>query len=92
MQKIGELNEKLDLLIKEYRKCREENRSLRKKVSEQESALEALNQEIALLKKDNELKKLATGLNTEEAKEKMSRQINQVIREIDQLLINLNEA
>lgn len=91
MQQIGQLNEKLDLLLRKYKACKEENLLLKKKISEQEISLGILNKQVSDLRQKNDLEKIAAGLESREAKQKMVQQINQVIDEIDQLLNNLNE-
>ena len=90
-QHIQRINEKLQLLLKQYRTAHKENEKLKKELAdikglhtEKARQMDELEQKIIILK-------TATNNMGEDDKKELEKRINQYIREIDRCISMLNE-
>jgi hypothetical protein len=91
MQELELLNDKLDNLLKKYSGLQAENTRLKQTITQQTRSIEALNEKLSTLEQDIMLSNInKVGLSDEE-KEGMKKQLDNVIGEIDKILSTLND-
>lgn len=90
-QQFNTLNEKLQLLLKQYQRLQKDNDRLREELDlarhnalSSEQKTEALEQQIAILK-------LASGEMNEQDKRELEKKLNQYIKEIDRCISFLSQ-
>lgn len=91
MQELDTLNNKLDLLIKKYAGVQAENRRLKETVAAQTLQLTGLNERLAKLEEHMSSGQPGSEVLDEAGKNKMKKQLDTVIGEIDKILGTLNE-
>src|SRR5690606_29123284 len=91
MQELELLQSKLLLLIKKHQALKKENQLLRKTIASQTETLTNLNQKFDTIEQHVLLEQMGKKLLTEEDKKAMKKQITHVIKEIDKLLVSLND-
>jgi deoxyadenosine/deoxycytidine kinase len=91
MQELQLLNDKLDQLLKSYAELQAENKRLKADASKQERALVKLNERIAGYEADLNAKHVVEATISSGDKNKMRKQLDTVISEIDKILTALND-
>lgn len=91
MQELELLQDKLQLLIKKHLALKKENQLLKKTIASQAETLNDLNQKFDSIEQNVMLEQIGQKVLTEEDKKAMKKQISNVIKEIDKLLVSLND-
>ncbi len=91
MYELQLLNNRLDILLRKYAMLQAENKKLRETISLQTQSMATLNMKLSDLEQNMVAAKLSRTLLTLSDKEKIRKQLDTVIREIDKMLIALND-
>jgi len=91
MQELQLLNEKLDLLLKKYTALQAENSRLKETVSKQLKSIEGLNSKLSSLEENIGSAQIGKAVISNDEKNGVRRQIDNVIGEIDKILNTLND-
>ncbi|MBS1687489.1 MAG: hypothetical protein JSS96_02095 [Bacteroidetes bacterium] len=91
MQELQLLNEKLDLLLKKYTALQAENVRLKETVSKQLKSIEGLNSKLSSLEENIGSAQIGKAVISNEEKNGVRKQIDNVIGEIDKILNTLND-
>jgi len=91
MQELQLLNEKLDLLLKKYTALQAENSRLKETVSKQLKSIEGLNSKLSSLEENIGSAQIGKAVISNEEKNGVRKQIDNVIGEIDKILNTLND-
>jgi len=91
MQELQLLKNRLDVLLKKYSAVEAENIRLRNTVAEQVVFIEALNNKLGSLEENMVAVQMGTSVFDGKEKEKMRKQIDTVISEIDKIMNSLND-
>lgn len=91
MQELQLLKDKLDVLLKKYAAIEAENIRLKTTVAEQSKSIESLNHKLSTLEEDITAQQIGRSLLDGDEKEKMRKQIDQVIGEIDKIMNSFND-
>jgi len=91
MQELQLLNEKLDLLLKKYTALQAENARLKETVSKQLKSIEGLNSKLSSLEENIGSAQIGKAVISNDEKNGVRKQIDNVIGEIDKILNTLND-
>ncbi len=91
MQELQLLKNRLDVLLKKYSAVEAENTRLRNTVAEQVVFIEKLNHKLGALEENMVAVQMGTSVFDGKEKEKMRKQIDTVISEIDHIMNSLND-
>lgn len=91
MYELQLLNNRLDILLRKYAMLQAENKKLRETISLQTQSMATLNMKLSDLEQNMVAAKMSRSLLTMSDKEKIRKQLDTVIREIDKMLIALND-
>ncbi len=91
MAELEELGEKVRLLLKRFTALQSENKNLRAALSAKEQEINTLQQQLAQIQQDALAGNIARALPDKKERTAARRQIDTVIKEIDKILINLND-
>lgn len=91
MQELELLQNKLQLLIKKHQALKKENQLLKKTIISQTETLNDLNKKFDSIEQNVILEQMGKRVLTEADKKTMKQQISNVIKEIDKLLVSLND-
>jgi len=91
MQELQLLNEKLDLLWKKYTALQAENARLKDTVSKQLKSIEGLNSKLSSLEENIGSAQIGKAVISNDEKNGVRKQIDNVIGEIDKILNTLND-
>ena len=91
MQELQLLNEKLDLLLKKYTALQAENSRLKETVSKQLKSIEGLNSKLSSLEENIGSAQIGKAVISNDEKNGVRKQIDNVIGEIDKILNTLND-
>lgn len=91
MQELELLQDKLQLLLKKHLALKKENQLLKKTIASQTETLNDLNRKFDNIEQSMMLEQIGQKVLTEEDKKAMKKQISNVIKEIDKLLVSLND-
>jgi len=91
MQELQLLNEKLDLLLKKYTALQAENARLKDTVSKQLKSIEGLNSKLSSLEENIGSAQIGKAVISNDEKNGVRKQIDNVIGEIDKILNTLND-
>lgn len=90
-QQFNTINEKLQLLLKQYGRLQKENDRLKEELSESRNKESLARGRIDELQQQIGILKLASGELTEKDKKDFEKKINQYIREIDKCISYLSQ-
>ena len=91
MQELQLLNEKLDLLLKKYTALQAENARQKDTVSKQLKSIEGLNSKLSSLEENIGSAQIGKAVISNDEKNGVRKQIDNVIGEIDKILNTLND-
>ena len=91
MLALDQLNKKLDMLLKKYAALEAENKRLKDTIATQNKTVEKLNKKLLSLENGMVSVHLGNTVDSNEEKENMRRQLDNVIGEIDKILNTLND-
>jgi predicted nuclease with TOPRIM domain len=91
MQEVTILNGKIDELIKQYTALLAENKRLQGVLESHTTTIDTLKSKIASLEKNGAVLDMSNVLTDHEDKDKMRKQLDNVIGEIDKILNTLND-
>jgi len=91
MQELETLQTKINLLLKKHQELKKENARLKKMLSSQKEDLNALNRQFDHIEQNIALERIGTTVLSETEKKTVKKQITHVIKEIDKLLLSLND-
>jgi chromosome segregation ATPase len=91
MQELQLLNTRLDMLLKKYAALQVENKSLKNTISKQTEAIHGLNGKLSDLEQNIVAVQITKTVLSEDEKQDMRNQLDNVIGEIDKILTTLND-
>jgi predicted nucleic acid-binding Zn-ribbon protein len=91
MQELQVLNDKLDHLLKKYTALQAENLKLKNTISQQTESIKGLNEKLSRLEENMIGNQMGNGVLSDEDKDGMKKQLDNVIGEIDKILSTLND-
>ena len=91
MQALDTLNKKLDILLKRFTSLEAENKRLKETIAAQIKTEAQLNKKLASLEHGMVSVHLDKAVTTDDEKENMREQLDNVIAEIDKILNTLND-
>ena len=91
MQELQTLNDKLDVLLKKYITLQAENKRLKDTVAKQAESLAGMNGKLADLEQNMVAVQIGKSVLSEEERQNMRKQLDNVIGEIDKILTTLND-
>ena len=91
MQELQRLNTRLDLLLKKYAVLQAENSTLKNTIAKQTETIAGLNGSLSELEQNIVAVQISKTMLTDEEKENMKEQLDNVIGEIDKILVTLND-
>ena len=83
---ISRINEKLQLLLKNYHALQKENARLKHDLEQKKAAEKEMREKAAWLQQQVEIAKVSSGQAGQEIKSDLEKRINTYIREIDQCI------
>ncbi len=87
---ISRVNEKIQLLLKQYYTLQKENDKLKGELEQKRTNERNTQESVALLQQQVEIAKIASGEGNKEIKTELEKRINTYIREIDQCIALLS--
>jgi chromosome segregation ATPase len=90
-QQFNTINDKLQLLLKQFSKLQKENQRLNEALKEYRQKEEALEHHIQELQQQVAVLKMGTGAMDEKDKKHFERKLNQYIKEVDRCIAFLSE-
>jgi hypothetical protein len=91
MQELQVLNDKLDVLLKKYTALQVENRRLKDTVARQTESVKELNGKLSDLEQNMVAVQIGKTVLSDEERQKVRKQLDDVIGEIDKILTTLND-
>lgn len=91
MEALEELGKKVKALIKKYSLLQAENEGLQQTIARQSEQISALNRQLDLTKARLLAAEVANALPDAAEKERVRKQLDTVIHEIDKVLMDLND-
>jgi transcriptional regulator NrdR family protein len=88
---FNNINEKLQLLLKQHQRLKKENERLRGELEAQKQKDQVAQQTIQELHQHMDILKLASGDMSEKDKKEFERKINQYVKEIDKCIAFLSQ-
>ncbi len=90
-QQFNSLNDKLQLLLKQYNRLQKENEKLREELKEAHNRESETRHRIDAFQEQISIMKISTGEMTDRDKKEFERKINQYIREVDKCIAFLSQ-
>lgn len=90
-QHIKRINDKLQMLVKQYQLLQKDNERQRKLIKELQQAKELNTEQIDMLQQQVSILKIAAGSMNETDKKEFEKRVNQHLREIDKCIALLSE-
>jgi chromosome segregation ATPase len=90
-QQFNNINDKLQLLLKQFGRLQKENQRLNEALKEYRQKEEALEHHIQELQQQVAVLKMGTGAMDEKEKKHFERKLNQYIKEVDRCIAFLSE-
>ena len=91
MEALQSLKDKLSLLLKKYAAEQAENKKLKATIAGQKQTIEALTKKVTDFESNMAGVHMGSALQTNESKEAMRKQLDNVIGEIDKILGTMND-
>jgi len=90
-QQLQRINEKLQLLLKQYQSLQKENEKLKLEVQQVNSRYHSLVEQSEKLEQQTEILKLSKGEMKDHEKKAFEKRLSQYVKEIDRCIALLNE-
>lgn len=90
-QQFNTLNDKLQLLLKQYNRLQKENERLRQELGEARSRENSVHQRVQEMEQQVSILKLGSGDMNERDKREFEKKINQYLREVDKCISFLSQ-